>query len=106
MTYEEIFSEVQNWSLDEQLRLAEGLVAMIRQQVSPPRRSILEFKGIGRGLWDEYGGVDEFIRQKRASWEERAQYIERIQEESQKAKEARQHSIMERRQQNADESDS
>ena len=28
-----------------------------------------DLKGIGKGLWDEDGGVDEFIRKERESWD-------------------------------------
>jgi hypothetical protein len=103
MTSEEILNSVQNWSLDEQLKLLEDLVAMIRQQQdSQPRYSVLEFEGIGHGTWRDVGGVDEFLKQERASWDEYSENIQRIQEEGLKKRKAKArhtgqeyHSIME-----------
>lgn len=69
--YNEILSRIQNLPQSEQLRLLEDLAAMIRQEsLLRPRRSILEFEGIGQEAWK---GVDvqEFINQERDSWDNR-----------------------------------
>ncbi|HJT59391.1 MAG TPA: hypothetical protein VJ761_22980 [Ktedonobacteraceae bacterium] len=69
--YDEILSRIQVLPRSEQLRLLEDLAAMIRQEdLLRPRRSVLEFGGIGQGAWD---GIDiqEFINQERDSWDNR-----------------------------------
>ena len=69
--YNEILSRIQSLPRSEQLRLLEDLVAMIRQEsILRPRRSILEFGGIGQEAWK---GIDiqEFINQERDSWDNR-----------------------------------
>lgn len=63
-------NRLQNWSLSDQWRLLEGLLAMIRQKGNQePLHDVREFRGIGHGTWDAVGGVDEFIKQERASWD-------------------------------------
>ena len=69
--YNEILSRIQTLPRSEQLRLLEGLAAMLRQEdLLRPRRSILEFGGIGQEAWK---GIDvqEFINQERDSWDNR-----------------------------------
>ena len=69
--YNEILSRIQTLPRSEQLRLLEGLAAMLRQEdLLRPRRSILEFGGIGQETWK---GIDvqEFINQERDSWDNR-----------------------------------
>jgi len=69
---DEILNQFQSWSLSEQLDLLDSLVTVMRQQEKPkpkPRASILDFEGIGRGTWDDVGGIDEFLKQERASWD-------------------------------------
>ncbi len=36
---------------------------------TPPLLDVREFRGIGHGTWIDAGGIDEFIRQERASWD-------------------------------------
>jgi hypothetical protein len=69
--YNEMLSRIQTLPRSEQLRLLEGLAAMLRQEdLLRPRRSILEFGGIGQEAWK---GIDaqEFINQERDSWDNR-----------------------------------
>ncbi len=64
MSIEDILVQARQYSLEEEIRLVEELLADLRQRIksSPmPRCSILEFE-------DKARGIDEFIRQVRASW--------------------------------------
>lgn len=73
-TYHEMRNNLQQLSLDEQLRLLEDLAEQIRQQLAlkqvPPKRkhSILELEGLGQEIWK---GIDaqEYINQERDSWD-------------------------------------
>ena len=63
--YRAIRNQVQDLSTDEQFRLLEDLVAMLRKK-SRPQHSILELEGLGKEIWE---GVDEYIRQSRGPHE-------------------------------------
>ena len=66
--YDEVLSRIQMLPRSEKFRLLEDLAAMLRHEEMPrPRRSVLEFGGIGEGAWD---GIDvqEFINQERDAW--------------------------------------
>jgi hypothetical protein len=54
----------------DQTRLLEELTAWISQREKKPLYNVLDFEGIARGTWDDVGGVDEFLKQERASWDE------------------------------------
>jgi DNA-binding response OmpR family regulator len=72
MSIEDILAQVRQYSLEEEARLVEELMADLRQRIvntSQPHYSILDFEGVARGLWDEVGGVDEFLKQERSSWD-------------------------------------
>lgn len=67
--YQEMLSNIQQLSLDEQLRLLEDLAEQIRHRVSSKRKhSILELEGLGQEIWK---GIDaqEYINQERDSWD-------------------------------------
>ena len=67
-TYQEIRSQVENLTPDEQLRLLEDLAILVRRRMTPtPKRSILELEGLGKNIWQ---GIDaqEYVDQERASW--------------------------------------
>ena len=67
-SYNEILSRIEGLPHADQLRLLEDLAAMFRQQdLLRPRRSILEFAGIGQEAWK---GIDvqKFIEEERNSW--------------------------------------
>lgn len=67
---EDMLKRIQDWSVEDLERLIDGLKILIQQQqTSEPLHDIREFRGIGHGTWNEVGGVDEFIRQERASWD-------------------------------------
>ena len=65
--YRTVRNQAQRLSTDEQFRLLEDLVAMLRTE-SRPQHSILEFKGVGKEVWEGVD-VEEYIRQERDSWE-------------------------------------
>jgi len=79
-TYEEVLAKAQRLSLEEEMRLLSDLMADVRQRVerqqkpdtqkdAEPLYDVRDFRGIGHGTWTEAGGIDEFIRQERASWD-------------------------------------
>lgn len=66
--YHEILNQVQNLTPDEQFQLLEDLVALVRRQTKArPHHSIMEFKGLGKEIWE---GIDaqEYVKQERESW--------------------------------------
>jgi hypothetical protein len=65
--YRTIRNQVQGLSTEEQFRLLEDLVAMLKKK-SRPRHSILELEGLGKEIWEGVD-VDEYIRQSRGSHE-------------------------------------
>jgi len=67
--YEEVLHQVQLLSFDDQLRLLEELASIIRKQfTSRPKHSVLEFKGMGKELWESID-VEKYIVEERNSWE-------------------------------------
>jgi hypothetical protein len=55
-------------SREEQLRLVRELeMRTVGQPSSAPKRSILEFRGLGKEIWE---GIDaqEYVNRERASW--------------------------------------
>lgn len=83
----EIVHALHDWNAEDLLELQEMLEAMIQAR-KEGMYSILEFEGVGKGLWDEYGGVDEFLRRERTSWDEREKKIEQVWEARQREKKA------------------
>ena len=66
-TYYEVLSQIQRLNPDDQLRLLEDLVALVRRHVTvQSRHSILELQGLGKEIWR---GVDaqQYVDQERAS---------------------------------------
>ena len=66
--YEDILSAAQRLDSEEQLRLAEHLIANARQHLAPSKRhSIRELRGLGKEIWE---GVDvqAYIDRERDSW--------------------------------------
>lgn len=67
-TYNEVLSQARSLTPDEQLRLIEDLISIVRHRVTPkPKRSILELEGLGKEIWN---GIDaqEYVNQERDSW--------------------------------------
>ncbi len=66
--YLQIRHQVESLTSDEQLRLLEDIVAIVRRRmISSPRRSIMELEGLGKEIWQ---GVDaqEYVDGERDSW--------------------------------------
>jgi len=67
-TYEEALDRAQRLTPDEQLRLLEDLVAIVRRRVmARPKHRITEFKGLGKELWQGID-VEKYIDEERDSW--------------------------------------
>jgi hypothetical protein len=67
--YEEVLRQVQLLSFDDQLRLLQELASIIRRRLaSHPKHSVLEFKGMGKELWESID-VEKYIDAERNSWE-------------------------------------
>lgn len=66
-SYSEIIQQVQQLSIDGQLRLLEELAGLVRCQVTTrPKHSIFELESLGKELWQ---GVDaqEYVNRERDS---------------------------------------
>jgi len=86
-TIEEILAQARLLPLEERAILLEKLQADLLQQTttllqsikssqphvvkedSEPLYDVMDFMGIGHGTWRAVGGVDEFLKQERASWD-------------------------------------
>ncbi len=67
-TYQDIRSQVEYLTTDEQLRLLKDLHIMIYNNVATkPKHSITELKGLGKEIWQGIDG-QEYVNQERASW--------------------------------------
>lgn len=67
-TYEEILSQVEDLTPDDQLRLVEQVAAKLRRHISASHtRSIMELEGLGKEIWQ---GIDahEYVDRERNSW--------------------------------------
>lgn len=85
-TIEDILAQTRLLSLEERAILLERLRADLLQQTtnllqriegpqshvvkedSESLYDVMDFMGIGHGTWRAVGGVDEFLKQERASW--------------------------------------
>ncbi len=68
-TYQEIRRQVENLSVDEQLKLMEELAKMLDdRQSSQPKHSIMELEGLGKDIWQ---GIDaqKYVDRERQSWD-------------------------------------
>ncbi len=55
-TYKDICRQAENLTPDEQLRLLEKLVAIVRRRTTPkPEPNIMELEGLGKEIWQ---GID------------------------------------------------
>jgi hypothetical protein len=66
--YRTVLNQAQRFSTDEQFRLIEDLVVMLKKK-SRRQHSISELEGLGKEVWEGVD-VDEYIRQSRGSWDE------------------------------------
>lgn len=63
--YLDILNQAQHLTLDEQLRLLEDLAAHNRRQITrQPKHSIMEFKGLGKEIWQSID-VEKYINEER-----------------------------------------
>jgi hypothetical protein len=72
ITVEEIIAQARLLSLEDEARIVAELSVDLQQRLetsSKPRYNVQDFRGIAHGIWDDVGGVDEFIKQERASWD-------------------------------------
>jgi hypothetical protein len=69
-TYDEVLSRAQQLAPADQLRLAEELIALARQQIAAPpqQHSILELEGLGKEIWQGIN-VEDYINEERDSWD-------------------------------------
>ncbi len=66
--YESAKRSVQALGPADQLRLIAELAASLRGEVErEPRRSLLEFQGLGKSIWQGID-VEEYLRRERTSW--------------------------------------
>ena len=67
-TYQEVLSQVERLSPDDQLRLVEQLAGKLRREIATTKaHRITELKGVGKELWEEID-VQQYIDQERDSW--------------------------------------
>jgi hypothetical protein len=67
-SYETVRRQVESLTINDQLRLLEDLVKLIRQQTTTqPKHSILELRGLGKEIWQ---GMDAqtYVNQERDAW--------------------------------------
>jgi hypothetical protein len=68
LTYEELQDQVQLLSLEDEVRLAEYIMADLRQRIEGQQyHNIMELKGLGKELWQGMD-VDKYIEEERSSW--------------------------------------
>ena len=71
----DVMREINTLDDAAKLQMAEMVLRSLREksaiQEKPQEKtaSFADLQGIGRGLWDEEGGVDEFIRKMRGNTE-------------------------------------
>jgi DNA-binding HxlR family transcriptional regulator len=66
--YQDIRRQIEDLTLDEQLRLLEELAAVVRYRIAAKtKRNIMELEGLGKEVWR---GLDaqKYVEQERASW--------------------------------------
>ena len=68
LTHSELLAIIQNLDTDEQLKLVEELVIMVRNKVKTKKHSILELKGLGKEMWESVD-AQEYVNRERDSWD-------------------------------------
>ena len=67
-TYEELLSQARLLSLGDKARLAEYVMADLKQRIEDQQyHSVMELKGLGKELWRGID-VDKYIEEERRSW--------------------------------------
>ena len=68
-TYDQLLTQASRLPLADQLRLLEGLAALVRQQIAPAApQSVTALRGLGKEISQ---GIDaqEYVNQERAAWD-------------------------------------
>ena len=69
LNYDELLGQIRYLSLEEQARLLEELAILVHARIKAwPKRSVLEFEGIGKEAWEGID-VEQYINEERNSWE-------------------------------------
>ncbi|WP_199249575.1 hypothetical protein [[Phormidium] sp. ETS-05] len=67
--YNQIRTQVLSLTPEEQLRLIDEVLSMVRRRVvaKPNKHSLLELRGLGKEIWE---GIDaqEYVNQERGQW--------------------------------------
>ncbi len=68
--YHNILNQLEQLTPEEQRQLLQDIASIVqRHQVTDkPQRSILEFEGLGKEIWEGID-VDQYIENERKSWE-------------------------------------
>jgi hypothetical protein len=67
---EMIAQEIEHLGPDEKWTLLSLLIESLRRQTEPPRPSLLDYYGVGKGRgFRTAAEVDAYIKEERASWE-------------------------------------
>jgi hypothetical protein len=68
--YHNILSQIDQLTLEEQQQLLQDIANVVQrhQVTSKPQRSILEFEGLGKEIWEGID-VDRYIEEERNSWD-------------------------------------
>ncbi|MBA2287735.1 MAG: hypothetical protein H0W02_19860 [Ktedonobacteraceae bacterium] len=66
--YQELLSQIQRLSFEEQLQLLKDLMDMLKGSLATkPSHSILELRGLGKEIWEGID-VDQYLEDERNSW--------------------------------------
>lgn len=67
-SYQNVRRQIESLTVDDQLRLLEDLVKLIRQQATlPQKRSIVELQGLGKEIWQDID-AQAYVSQERDAW--------------------------------------
>jgi len=68
--YHNILNQFEQLTLEEQQQLLQDIANVVQrhQVTNKPQRSILEFEGLGKEIWEGID-VDQYIEEERNSWD-------------------------------------
>jgi hypothetical protein len=68
-SYEQLLAQASRLDAADQLRLLEGLAAVLRRGLAPGSRyRIAALRGLGREIWQDID-AQEYVHRERASWD-------------------------------------
>ena len=67
LSHSELLTIIRNLDTDEQLKLLEELVIIVKSKVKKKKRSILELEGLGKEIWESID-AQEYVDRERESW--------------------------------------